>query len=222
MRIWQFASLLLIHFGSSSPVPYSLTQSAALYDIVSDTTLEVFNLLAGPTSGNSSAPERLHKLYEASDDVTIAALKAHQTGLDPINEEDLRKTIYSALLAADGRLTRELMGKFIAYHKLGPKSKRTRRDNAAMLAFFQDLAKKERLADHGRFVEALVESVGATRQGLGSIAFVIDTTGSMGEDIETVKYLVKSITTSNRDDASSYVLSPFNDPMGGEMHIGFN
>ena len=48
-----------------------------------------------------------------------------------------------------------------------------------------------------------------------SLAFVIDTTGSMSEEIEAVKEAAIDITNTNRETcfaASNYVVVPFNDP----------
>lgn len=182
---------------------------AADYESVYNTTYAMFNILAGPTGINVSAPEKLHKFFDSLDDVTVAALKADQTGISALNENELKKNIYSALLAGDGQLARELMGKLIGYHKLRRGAATRGKRDAALVAFFLDLAAKEKLANHGRFVESVVQSYAPS---LGTLAFAIDTTGSMGGDIDTAKYLTKSITTTNEDAPSGYVLAPFNDP----------
>lgn len=48
-----------------------------------------------------------------------------------------------------------------------------------------------------------------------ALCFVIDTTGSMGNDIEAVKSVTYSIIDSKlgtEDEPSVYILVPFNDP----------
>ena len=199
--------------GVSSSPTSPLAGVAAAYENLFDTTKDLFAILAGPGGINTSVPRQLHKLYDAVADVTLAALKAYQTASlssISIDEEQLKKSIYSALLAADGRLARELIGKLVAFHVLGPGGEGPAKRSAALRQFFEELADKKELASHGRFVEAVVQTFGASQ--LGSLAFAIDTTASMREDINTAIYLTESITTSTEDAASSYVLAPFNDP----------
>jgi hypothetical protein len=187
-----------------------LARVAMTYKYLFDTTEELFAILAGP---EVSAPKRLHKFFNALDDVTLAALKARQTAMLSsafIDEEQLKKNIYSALLAADGRLARELIGKLISFHVLlRPRDgDRLAKRSLALRQFFTDLAKKK-LASHNPFMDALVK---VYQPRLGTLAYAIDTTGSMHEDIATAVYLTKSITISHKDTPTSYVLAPFNDP----------
>ena len=49
-------------------------------------------------------------------------------------------------------------------------------------------------------------------QGDSTLIFVIDTTGSMGEDIQAAKAIAKEIISVTRDSEVDYILSPFNDP----------
>ena len=49
-------------------------------------------------------------------------------------------------------------------------------------------------------------------QGDSTLIFAIDTTGSMGEDIQAAKAIAKEIISVTRDSEVDYVLSPFNDP----------
>ena len=191
----------------------ALAAVAAAYEILFDTTKDLFFVLAGPEGIDTSVPEQLDKLFDAAADVTLAALKADQAAelaAIYIDEEQLKRNIYSALLAAEGRMARELIGKLVAFHMLGSGGEGPSKRSAALRQFFEELADKQKLASHGRFVEAVVQTFGASE--LGSLAFAIDTTGSMNEDIATAIYLTKSITTSTEDAASSYVLAPFNDP----------
>lgn len=44
------------------------------------------------------------------------------------------------------------------------------------------------------------------------LCFVIDTTGSMGDDIAEVQRVTSYITDTMRDIVSEYILVPFNDP----------
>ena len=45
-----------------------------------------------------------------------------------------------------------------------------------------------------------------------SLVFVIDTTGSMGDEIEAAKTIVKAIAAHPRDSSVDFILSPFSDP----------
>jgi len=45
-----------------------------------------------------------------------------------------------------------------------------------------------------------------------SLVFTMDTTGSMREEIQSSKQIVKSIARYQRKGKVDYILSPFNDP----------
>lgn len=45
-----------------------------------------------------------------------------------------------------------------------------------------------------------------------SLIFVIDTTGSMGDEIAAAKEIAKAIAAHPRDSPVDFILSPFNDP----------
>ena len=45
-----------------------------------------------------------------------------------------------------------------------------------------------------------------------SLIFVIDTTGSMGNEIAAAKEIAKAIAAHTRDSPVEFILSPFNDP----------
>lgn len=56
-----------------------------------------------------------------------------------------------------------------------------------------------------------------------AVCFVIDTTGSMSEDIENARQIVYEIIDSKKgtqDEPSEYILVPFNDP-GMKSFSGF-
>ena len=50
------------------------------------------------------------------------------------------------------------------------------------------------------------------RDGNVSLIFVIDTTGSMGDEIEAAKRIVKAIAAHPRKTPVQYILSPYRDP----------
>ena len=45
-----------------------------------------------------------------------------------------------------------------------------------------------------------------------SLIFVIDTSGSMGDEIEAAKKIAKAIAAHRRDAPVQYILAPFSDP----------
>lgn len=49
-------------------------------------------------------------------------------------------------------------------------------------------------------------------KGDSTLIFVIDTTGSMHDDINAAKAIAKQIINVTRDHEVDYILSPFNDP----------
>ena len=69
-------------------------------------------------------------------------------------------------------------------------------------------------------IEAFFDSIDADKFGLiffiagdpYSVAFIIDDTGSMREEIEAAKCLVRGFLTSERAEPSKYILGTFNDP----------
>ena len=46
---------------------------------------------------------------------------------------------------------------------------------------------------------------------LPCLAFAVDTTGSMGEEIEAAKEIIRNLSRSEEDSPVCYVLQPFND-----------
>lgn len=56
--------------------------------------------------------------------------------------------------------------------------------------------------------------------GTFSVGFVIDDTGSMGDEIKQVKCLVRAFIKSTRTGAAQYILGTFSDPGKRSIHIG--
>lgn len=46
-----------------------------------------------------------------------------------------------------------------------------------------------------------------------TLAFALDTTGSMSDDIDSAKKIVIGIVNSHQGQSVDYILSPFNDPV---------
>jgi len=61
------------------------------------------------------------------------------------------------------------------------------------------------------FAEFVGVSVGSDEASATTLCFIIDTTGSMSDEIAAVRKETIRMTQKARD-ASDYVLSPFNDP----------
>ena len=57
-------------------------------------------------------------------------------------------------------------------------------------------------------------------EGFPCLAFAVDTTGSMGSEIEAVKVVVRNFTASEEDGPGCYVLQPFNDLTNGAFDPG--
>ena len=51
-----------------------------------------------------------------------------------------------------------------------------------------------------------------SQNGAATLMFVIDTTGSMSDEIKAAKEIATSIVNRKRDFPVDYILSPFNDP----------
>ena len=50
------------------------------------------------------------------------------------------------------------------------------------------------------------------RSGAKTLAFAIDTTGSMKDDIKAAKAITKAILAEERETSVDFILSPFSDP----------
>ena len=198
---------------SGSPLPAVAIQ----YEEVQTTTTAVFNILAGPAVINITTPKKRSKFYNAMNDVSTATLKAEQTGMIGfVDENRLKKNILSAIRAGTSRLARELIGKLIGFHNVrggaGTRSKRDS-DDDPLKKFFRDLAEEEGISIPSYFIRTLFEDK------LETLAFAIDSTGSMSEEMTTAVYISKVITASATVAASGsfeqpqhYVLAEFNDP----------
>ena len=57
-------------------------------------------------------------------------------------------------------------------------------------------------------------------EGFPCLALAVDTTGSMGDEIDAVKEVVRNFIASGEDGPGCYVLQPFNDLTDGEYHSG--
>ena len=69
------------------------------------------------------------------------------------------------------------------------------------------------------FLETIKDKVGektfnnlVARNGAKTLAFVIDTTGSMKDDIKAAKAITKAILAKEREENVDFILSPFSDP----------
>ena len=69
------------------------------------------------------------------------------------------------------------------------------------------------------FLETLRDEVGersfnrlVARGGAKTLAFAIDTTGSMTDDIKAAKAITKAILAEERKEKVDFILSPFADP----------
>ncbi len=70
-----------------------------------------------------------------------------------------------------------------------------------------------------QFLETLKDDIGpkmfdtlVARRGGKTLAFAVDTTGSMTDDIKAAKAIAKAIVNENRKEKVDYILSPFGDP----------
>lgn len=62
-------------------------------------------------------------------------------------------------------------------------------------------------------------SASKKRAAMVDMAFVVDTTGSMGRVIKGIKTDIKKIVAANRGTIRSFVISPFNDPRVGPLTV---
>ena len=186
--------------------------SALGFDSSNDSsTLEgVYRRILTATNTTDS-PKSSASFYEALAEISRAYYRACY-GSAPVARDAfpaLAAEYERALESKDVRKTREVLGYLICLKvRTSPVSvSRTRRATYTNINEFFDCIDGTDL--------------GVIFFGLSSadfsVAFVIDDTGSMGDEIDAVKCLVRSFVKSERDGPAEYILGTFNDP--GEVMI---
>ena len=159
----------------------------------------------------SPSPKMSASFYEAVAEISRAFYKAcHGSGSGSISLDDFPDLVTEYEKAFESKDTQKLREIFGAMTCLKVKSADSR-------------AKRATYTTIDEFFDCLDGSdLGVIFFGLSSadfsVAFVIDDTGSMSNEIDAVKCLVRSFLKSERGGPAKYILGTFNDPGEGSVY----
>ena len=155
-----------------------------------------------------------NKFLEAINDIERAVANARASGVRHNGDTlpKLKRLIVRAIRSKSFKYAREVLGHIMFI--LSTKSSPPRRTKRAS----QNSANKGK-----EFLQGLRTQLGSSTfdsfmavQGDVSLMFVIDNTGSMGEEIQATKNIAIDIINYPRQAPVEYILSPFNDPYPGK------
>ncbi|XP_022797736.1 von Willebrand factor A domain-containing protein 7-like [Stylophora pistillata] len=155
-----------------------------------------------------------NKFLEAINDIERAVANARASGVRYNGDTlpKLKRLIVRAIRSKSYKYAREVLGQIM--YILSSKSSPPRRGKRA----------SENSANQSKqFIQGLRTQLGSSTfdsfmavQGDVSLMFVIDDTGSMGDEIQATKNIAIDIINYPRQAPVEYILSPFNDPLPGE------
>ena len=188
--------------GSSAPGRINATS----------TIKEIYELIA-TTVNSSTSTEGLVEFQKAIREIAAAIHEACSTPEDSrVQAEDVRKLISRFInftTAGNISKAREVYGMQLCLRKLLSAVNITRTP--------QEEQARNELDD---FFDSLDGEQAATLFGIEvtlrrnppTLAFVVDDTGSMGDEISSVQRLIRSFIRTERTNALAYILTTFNDP----------
>ena len=162
----------------------------------------------------SATPNGLVQFQEAISEVIAAKLDAcSTTNKSKITTDYISKLTKRFIVLTDAKnisLARGAYGELLCIQDLLSSSdkdrKKRRSDPSELLENFFDSLDGERMATIfgiGVFNELELPP---------TLAFVVDDTGSMGEEIRSVQKLIRSFIKTERSEPLAYILTTFNDP----------
>jgi len=150
----------------------------------------------------------LNKNLQAMNQVQFGMLEAGAMK-ESIGKEIIEKQILEACDAKQYILARKLIGYKIYNAFKEEDNNRSRRSIFSTKEILDDIKSK---IGRKKYNELMAYDGGVT------LAFALDTTGSMSDDIDAAKTIVFGIVTNDRAFSVDYVLSPFNDPASDPRH----
>jgi len=134
---------------------------------------------------------------------------------------ELAMTFHQLLNNSNVTEAREVYGKLVCLQSLSVQpeigSRKKRQDDnesenqKELENFFENLG-GEILATIFGLRYIIIELEGMLHITRPTLAFVVDDTGSMSEEIESVQHLIRSFVSTERSNPISYILTTFNDP----------
>ena len=153
-----------------------------------------------------------NKFLEAINGIERAVANARASGVrySEATLTKLKKLLVTAIGSKSYKYAREVLGQimYLLSTKTSPPGRR----------------KRSSQNEGGNFLQRLRQQVGSSTfdsfmavQGDVSLMFVIDDTGSMGDEIQATKNIAIDIVNYPRQAPVEYILSPFNDPYPGML-----
>lgn len=151
-----------------------------------------------------------NKFLEAINGIERAVANARASGVrySEATLAKLKRLLVSAIKSKSYKYGREVLGQvmYLLSVKTSPPGRK----------------KRSSQNEGGKFLQGLRHQVGSSTfdsfmavQGDVSLMFVIDDTGSMGDDIQATRNIAIDIIDYERQAPVEYILSPFNDPYPG-------
>ncbi|XP_065882404.1 uncharacterized protein [Dysidea avara] len=177
--------------------------------------------------GINATSEGFVRFQEAVNEIAVASLQecsrpeSERVSLD--NVTDLAMTFHQLLNNSNITEAREVYGKLVCLLSLSQQpevgSRKKRQDdeskNQKELDDFFDNLEGEILATIFGLQYTIINLDGMLHITRPTLAFVVDDTGSMGEEIASVQRLIRSFVRTERTNPVSYILTTFNDPEVG-------
>jgi len=174
--------------------------------------------------GINATSEGFVRFQEAVNEIAVASLQecsrpeSERVSLDDVT--NLAATFHQLLNNSNVTQAREIYGKLVCLQSLsqqpeiGSRKKRqsTETENLKELEEFFENLEGEILATIFGLQYIIIEEEQVISISRPTLAFVVDDTGSMAEEIESVQRLIRSFVRTERTNPISYILATFNDP----------
>ena len=201
----------------TAKIQYRTTLFGTTIDSSND--MELYEAVSGQLGINTTA-DGFVQFQEAVNEITAASVSECSK---PVSERITLQSVaeltmnFSQLLD-EGSLTeaREVYGKLLCLNSTldqsNSRKKRQIDNKEALDDFFDSLGREMRFQEIFGFVINIDEAMFSKTFIRPTLAFVVDNTGSMMAEIESVRRLVKSFVRTERSIPLFYIYTTFNDP----------
>ena len=169
---------------------------------------EVYKLVAA-IFGVPATSNGFNHFQEAMVEITVAKLAACSgSKWDQVGVDDISKLVANFTAFMDAKSMSEvykIYGKMLCLQEDRNAAKIYKRQVGSVENFFESL--------NGNQLATIFGIVNVTDLNLKStLAFAVDDTGSMSEEIESAQKLIHSFVKTERSETHAYILTTFNDP----------
>ena len=175
-----------------------------------DNNMELYEVVSSHLGINTTA-DGFVQFQEAVNVITSASVsECTKPASERITLQSVTElTMNFSQLLDEGFLTeaREIYGRFLCLNSTldQANTRKKRQSDPALEEFFDSLDRKNLSVIFGYVINV-------TFANTTTLAFVVDNTGSMMEEIESVRHLVKAFVTVTRSRPLCYIYTTFNDP----------